>query len=276
MTRRLADKVAIVTGAGSIAPGWGNGKATAVLFAREGARVLAVDIDRAAAKETVAIITGEGGDATVCVADVTAADQVQAMIESCRVTYGQINILHNNVGILAPGGVVEQSEADWDRVVAVNLKSMFLTCKYAIPEMVAQGGGSIINLSSISGLRYLGIDYVSYPTTKAAIIQFTRVTAAQYGPFGIRCNAILPGFVRTPMVEATVVDVFKGEIADDPDARAAAIDEYLAKRTAAIPLGYWGDAWDIARAALFLASDEARYITGIELVVDGGVTQVMA
>ena len=270
MTGRLQDKVAIVTGAGSIGPGWGNGKATAALFAREGAKVLCTDINPEAAEETAGIIRDEGGEASVIGGDVSQTSDVQAIVEACLDAYGCIDILHNNVGIVKGGGVVEQSEEDWDRAVAVNLKSMFLTCKYVIPHMQAQNSGSITNLSSISALRYLGIDYVSYPTTKAAIIQFTKVTAAQYGPWNVRVNAILPGFNRTPMVDHAVVEMLKrGTNAD------MTVEKYLEWREAKIPLRRWGDAWDIAKAAVFLSSDDANYITGLEMVVDGGVTLVL-
>lgn len=270
MTGKLEGKVAIVTGAGSIGPGWGNGKATAVLFAREGAKVLCTDINLGAAEETAGIIRDEGGEASTIGGDVSQSDHVQAMVEACLDNFGRVDILHNNVGIVAPGGAVEQTEEDWDRTVAVNLKSMFLTCKYVIPHMQAQNSGAINNLSSISALRYLGINYVSYPTTKAAINQFTKVTAAQYGPWNIRVNSILPGFNRTPMVDHAVVEMLKRSTNSD-----MTIDKYLEWREAKIPLRRWGDAWDIAKAALFLASDDASYITGLEMVVDGGTTLVL-
>ncbi|NNE86036.1 MAG: SDR family oxidoreductase [Alphaproteobacteria bacterium] len=270
MAGKLQDKIAIVTGAGSIGPGWGNGKATAVLFAREGAKVMCTDINPEAAEETAGIIRNEGGTASVIAGDVSKSDHVQAIVDACLSEFGRIDILHNNVGIVAPGGVVEQSEEDWDRVVAVNLKSMFLTCKYVIPHMQTQNSGAINNLSSISGLRYLGIDYVSYPTTKAAINQFTKVTAAQYGPWNIRVNSILPGFNRTPMVDHAVVEMLKRGTNTD-----MTVDKYIEWREAKIPLRRWGDAWDIAKAAVFLASDDASYITGLEMVVDGGTTLVL-
>jgi len=276
MADRLAGKVAIVAGAGSIGPGWGNGKATAVLFAREGAKVLLVDRSREAAEETAAAIRGEGGICAVHAADVATAEGCEGMVAACVAAWGRLDVLHNNVGILAHGGAVEHTLADWDRVLAVNLTSVFLGCKYAIPQMIANGGGSIITLSSISSNRYLGINYVSYPVTKAAINQFTKVTAAQYGRHNIRVNAILPGFIRTPMVELTVVDAFKGQGQLDAAARDRTITEYLAKRNAQIPLGRWGEGWDVAKAALFLASDDSAYISGIELPVDGGAATMLA
>ena len=202
--------------------------------------------------------------------DVSKSDHVQEIINRCLDEFGRIDILHNNVGIVKPGGAAEQSEDDWDRAMAVNLKSVFLTSKFCIPQMKKQKGGSIINLSSISALRYLGIDYVSYPTSKAAINQFTKVSAAQYGPWNIRVNAILPGFNRTPMVYHAVIEMLKNN-SDE----TMTIEKYLKWREDKIPLRRWGDAWDIAKAAVFLASDDSSYITGLELVVDGGTTLVL-
>jgi NAD(P)-dependent dehydrogenase (short-subunit alcohol dehydrogenase family) len=240
------------------------------LFAREGAKVFAADINTESAEETAEIIRAEGGECTVCETDVSQAGAVAKMVSACQDAYGRIDILHNTVGTLTPGGAAETSEEDWDFVCNVNLKSVFLTCKHVIPQMQKQKEGAIINVSSISSRRYLGINYISYPTTKAAINQFTRMTAVQYGPWGIRCNAILPGFVKTPMVEQTVVSAVQKST--DPEATP---ENYYARREAQIPLRRMGDAWDVAGAALFLASDDAKYITGIELVVDGGVELVL-
>ncbi len=259
---RLKDKVAIVTGAGSSGPGWGNGKATAVLFAREGAKVFAVDINPAAAGETGQIIDQEGGACTIHQTDLTIADQVETMVERCIETYGRVDVLHNNVGILEVGGPVEASEESWDRVVAVNLKSMFLTCKYVLPHMVTQGGGVIVNISSIVGIRYLGVPYVSYSATKAAILQLTQTVALEYAEKNIRANAILPGLMNTPMIVEPLKDVY-----GDGD-----VEKMIEVRNNQVPMKKMGDAWDVAHAALFLASDEAKYITGAQLVVDGGLT----
>ncbi len=261
---RLRGKTAVVVGAGSIGPGWGNGKATAVTFAREGAQVFCVDRNPAAAAETMKIITGEGGKATAFTADVSRAGEVEAMVKACLGTYGRIDVLHNNVGIAEMGSVVEVSEADWDRVFAVNLKSAFLAMKHVIPIMVAQGGGSIINISSIASIRHLGISYVSYGTSKAAMNQMTRTTAVEFARQHVRVNAILPGLMKTPMVEHSA-GLAASYSAGDVEAMWRA-------RDAQVPMGHMGDAWDVANAALFLASDESRYITGIELVVDGGIT----
>ncbi len=261
MPGRLDGKVALVTGAGSIGPGWGNGKASAVLFAREGAKVLAVDINLDAAREARQLIAAEGGTCEAIACDVSQNDQVAATVAACIERFGRIDILHNNVGIVALGGPVEASEESWDRVNAVNVKSMFLTCKHAIPHMQRQGGGAIVNIASIAGIRWLGVPYISYSATKAAIIQFTRAVALQYARTGIRANAILPGLMNTPMVHASIVEAY-GNTSDD----------MVRARDAQCPMGHMGDAWDVAYAALFLASDEAKYITGTELIVDGGLT----
>ena len=262
MGRRLPDQVAIVTGAGSGGPGWGNGKATAVLFAREGARVFAVDINLAAAEETREIIIAEGGQCTACQADVSQSVDVAAMVEACLATYGRIDILHNNVGILEVGGCVEASEESWDRVNEVNLKSVFLTCKHVLPHMERQGGGAIVNISSVAGIRWLGVPYVSYSATKGAVNQLTQSIALQYARKKIRANAILPGFMETPMVAHSLAETYaEGDI-----------EKMVEIRNQLCPTGEMGDAWDVAHAALFLASAEARYITGTQLVVDGGLT----
>ena len=262
MGDRLKDKVAIVTGAGSIGPGWGNGKATAVLFAREGAKVFAVDINLAAVEETKGIVDQEGGACTCHKADVSKSEQVRALVERCMETYGRVDILHNNVGILDVGGPVETSEESWDHVNAVNLKSMFLTCKYVLPHMERQGGGVIVNVSSIVSIRWLGVPYVSYSATKGAINQLTQSVAMQYAKKNIRANAILPGFMNTPMVAKSLAGTYSG----------GDVEKMIEIRNNLCPTGKMGDAWDVAFAALFLASDEAKYITGAQLVVDGGLT----
>ena len=261
---RLRGKTAMVVGAGSIGPGWGNGKATAVTFAREGAEVFCVDRNAAAAEETVKIIASEGGKAAAFTADVSRAIEVEAMVEACLRVFGRIDVLDNNVGIAEMGSVIEVSEAEWDRVFAVNLKSAFLAMKHVIPVMRRQGGGSIINISSIASIRHLGISYVTYATSKAAMNQMTRTTAVEFAADHIRVNAILPGLMKTPMVEHSAGLASSYGAGD--------IEAMWRARDAQVPMGHMGEAWDVANAALFLASDESRYITGIELVVDGGVT----
>ena len=268
MAGRLAGKTAVVVGAGSIGPGWGNGKATAVLFAREGAQVFCVDINEAAARETAEIIRGEGGEAEAWQADASRSADVERAVAGCLDRFGRIDVLDNNVGIVEIGGVVELSEEAWDRVFAVNLKSCYLAMKHVIPLMERQGGGSIVNISSIASIRFLGVSYATYYATKAAMNHLTRTTAAEYASKKIRVNAILPGLMKTPMVErsAGLAQSYAG----------GDIEAMWSARDAQVPMGHMGDAWDVANAALYLASDEARYVTGIELVVDGGITLKVA
>ena len=261
MAGRLQDRIAIVAGAGSVGPGWGNGKATAVLFAREGAKVLCADINEDAAAETAGIIAGEGGAAAAIRADVTERAQVEALAARALELWGGIDILHNNVGIVDVGGPVETSEESWDRVMDVNIKSMFLTCKAVLPVMEAAGRGAIVNISSVSGIRWLGVPYISYAASKAAVINFTRAVALQYAAKGIRANTILPGLMNTPMIVEPLTKVYGGEF-----------EKMVELRDAQCPMGHMGEGWDVAHAALFLASDEAKYITATELVVDGGLT----
>lgn len=264
MTGRLNNKVAIVIGAGSVGPGWSNGKAAAVLFAREGARVCCVDICAESAEETAHIIREEGGSAIPFRADASRSGDVKAAVDACLAAFGRVDILHNNVGIVMRGGVVELEEADWDRVFNINLKSVYLAMKHVIPHMAAQGGGSIVNVSSIASLRYLGANYVGYYTTKAAINHMTRVTAAEYASRQVRINAVLPGLMDTPMARKSAIETH--------GVSAEGIEDAWKKKAARIPMGWMGDAWDVARAAVFFASDESRFITGAELVVDGGLT----
>ncbi len=262
MIGRLKDKVAIVTGAGSVGPGWGNGKANSVSFAREGAKVFAIDISLPAAEETKGIIEKEGGICAIQKVDVSNSGEVKTMVEQCIQTYGRIDILHNNVGIVIAGGPVETSEETWDRVMAVNLKSMFLTCKYVLPYMEKQGGGVIINISSIAAIRYTGIPYITYYTTKAGILGLTQGIALQYATKNIRANAILPGLMQTPMFVEPLKEAYA----------AGDVEKMFEIRNKQCPTGKMGDAWDVAHAALFLASDESKYITGAQIVVDGGIT----
>ena len=262
MAGRLADKVALVVGAGSVAPGWGNGKACAVLFAREGARVLAADIKLQAAEETVAIIEAEDGTALAHQADATQPGEVEAMIARCLEAFGRIDVLHNNVGGSIPGGPVEIAPDDWDANLVYNLKTAYLACKHALPVMERQGGGAIVNVSSIAGMRYVDRPLASYQAAKAGLVQFSRALGVQYARQKIRCNCVVPGLMNTPLVTHRLVDK------DDP-AKAAAV---IARRDALVPMGHMGDAWDVAYAALYLASDEAKYVTATEIVVDGGLT----
>jgi NAD(P)-dependent dehydrogenase (short-subunit alcohol dehydrogenase family) len=254
---RLAGKVAIVTGAGSRAEGIGNGRATAVVFAREGARVLCVDQSKDAAEATRAMIAGEGGEAAVFAADVTRSGDCRGMVEEAVRRWGRLDILDNNVGIGGRATVVEVEEGDWDHMMRVNVTSMMLTSKHAIPAMAKGGGGAIVNISSISALRPRGL--TPYTVSKGAVIALTRAMAVDHAAQGIRVNCIAPGPVYTPMVYA-----------------AGMSPELRDQRRRASPLGIEGTGWDIAHAALFLASDEARYVTGVVLPVDGGVTLTSA
>ena len=262
MTGRLDGKVAIVTGAGCVGPGWGNGRAAAVMFAREGARIFAVDRDSEAMDETVARIRVDGGEVRTHLCDVTDGGQVAAMVSACVEAFGTVDILVNNVGGSAPGGPVALSEEAWDRQIDTNLKSVFLTCKHVIPVMEAGGGGAIVNTASTSGLRWTGAAQVGYASAKAAIIQFSRVTAVEYAKKKIRVNTVVPGQMHTPMVETRLAGQRAG----------GDLEALIASRIARIPLGFMGDGRDTAAAALFLASDEARFITGTEIIVDGGMT----
>jgi NAD(P)-dependent dehydrogenase (short-subunit alcohol dehydrogenase family) len=248
---RLAGKVAIVTGAGSRGPGLGNGKATAILFAREGARVLCVDVMEERAEETVGLIRAEGGEAEPFAADVTRAGDCRAMVAAAAERWGGLDVLHNNVGIESRRDLLDVTEEEWDRVLSVDLKSMFLATREAVPAMTARGGGAVVCVSSVSGMR--GHGRTAYAAAKAGVIGFVRSVAVQLGPKGIRVNAIAPGTVWTPMVEDL-----------GPEARE--------RRRRATPLGTEGTGWDVGWGAVYLASDEARWVTGQVLVIDAGLT----
>ena len=261
MGDRLKDKVVFLTGAGSIGPGWGNGKAAAVAFAREGAKVFALDINADAVEETAEIIRGEGGMVETRVCDVSKSGEVEQAVAEAEETFGRIDVLHNNVGIIDPGGPEDLTEEQWDRLMAINVKSLYLTCRSILPIMTAQGRGSIINISSIASTHSLGYSCISYSASKGAVNAFTRDIALNYGPKGTRCNSILPGLMNTPLIHmGNVTEVY------------GSTEEMVRQRDALVPLGTMGDAWDVAWASVFLASDEAKFITGIELVVDGGIT----
>jgi NAD(P)-dependent dehydrogenase (short-subunit alcohol dehydrogenase family) len=262
MPGRLQGKVALVTGAGCVGPGWGNGRATAVRFAEEGAKVFAADLSGDAMKETVERIRAAGGEVTAHVCDVTSSASVAGMVAACLKAYGRIDILVNNVGGSAAGGPVEMDETVFDGQLDYNLKSVFLTCKHVLPIMEKQGAGAIVNLASTSGIRWTGSAQVGYASSKAGVIQFSRVTAVQYASKGIRVNTVIPGQLHTPMVEARLAKQRTG----------GDVEALLKSRVRRIPLGFMGDGRDTANAALFLASDEARFVTGTEIVVDGGMS----
>lgn len=258
MGQRVKDKVALVFGAGSSGPGWGNGKAAAALYAREGARVYAVDVRAEAAEETRRVIEAEGGQCAALVADVTQSAQIQAVVARVLDEAGRIDILHNNVGITEMGGPIEASEESWHRVLDTNLTGVFLTCKHVLPAMLAQGGGSIINISSLASIQVNTYPYTSYYAAKAGLNHLTRSLAVRYAPDNIRVNAVLPGMIDTPLIYQQIAGQFQD------------VEAMRQRRNAASPMGRMGDAWDVAHAALFLASDEAKYITGVCLPVDGG------
>ena len=257
---RLKGRVVIVFGAGSAGQGWGNGKAAAVAYAREGAHVVAVDREPAAAEETAAIIADLGGQGSAHAADVTSSDSIKAVVDAVLAREGRIDVLHNNVGITIMGGPVELTEAQWDTTFDVNLKSAFLTCKHVLPAMLRQRRGVITNISSIAAVRYTGYPYSAYYAAKAGVNQFTAGLAIQHAKDGIRANAIMPGLMNTPLIYQQI----SGQYAD-AEAMAMARHE-------ACPMGRMGTAWDIAKAAVFLASDDASYITGVCLPIDGGLT----
>ena len=258
---RLKNKVAMVIGAGQ-RPGrtMGNGRATAVLFAREGARVLAVDRNLDSAEETVGLIRKEGGEAYAFAADVTDESSLRAAVAACLERWKRIDVLHYNVGISIAGGdapVTEITAEAFDRIVAVNLRGMVMACKHVLPVMRNQRSGVIINISSIAA--WSDYPYVTYKTSKAAVIALTQQIAIQNAKYGIRANVILPGLIDTPMAVDTRTET-----------TGRSREEVVAERNARVPMGKMGTAWDVAYAALFLASDEAGFITGIALPVDGG------
>ena len=259
---RLDGKVAIVTGAGCVGPGWGNGRAIAVRFAEEGARVFAVDKDLGAMVETLALVREAGGNAMPYACDVTDSSAIIRLVAACTEAYGGIDILVNNVGGPAPGGPVKLSEDDWDRQIDINLKSVFLMCKHVLPVMEARGRGSIVNIASTSGIRWTGASAVGYATAKAGVIQFGRVVGVEYASRGIRVNSVLPGQLHTPLVDAVLAR----------DQSGGDIETLLKRRQARIPMPFMGDGRDTANAALYLASDEARFVTGAEILVDGGMS----
>jgi NAD(P)-dependent dehydrogenase (short-subunit alcohol dehydrogenase family) len=260
----LKGKVALIAGAGTVGPGWGNGKATAVLFARQGAQVFGTDVEFAAAEETRSIIEKEGGACVVRRCDMTASAEVKAAVEACLERFGRIDILVNNVGGSAPGDPVAMTEDVWDDQLDHNLKTAFLGCKHVLPVMEKQGGGAIVNISSVAGFSHQvgGRVHVAYSTAKSGLMGFTRSTAIAYVKKGIRCNLVVVGTMHTPLVEQRLMKQLG----------AAEAADLVARRHAGVPIGRMGDAWDVAHAVLFLASDEARYITATHLVVDGGLT----
>lgn len=256
----LKNKVALVMGCGAVAEGWGNGRATAVLFARQGAKVFGTDLKLEAAQTTLDLIEAEGHEGAVRQCDATRSDQVAQAVAECVERFGRIDILVNNVGVSQPGGPVDMDEEVWDAQIQVNLKGAFLACKHVIPHMQRQGGGSIVSISSVAGLRYVGKPQVAYAAAKAALMHFTRTSAVIHAPERIRLNCVVPGLMHTPLFEGLAAKYAKGDI-----------EGFTAHRNGQVPMKHMGTGWDTAHATLFLAADESRYVTGTEIVVDGGL-----
>jgi NAD(P)-dependent dehydrogenase (short-subunit alcohol dehydrogenase family) len=258
MVDRLKGKTAIVFGAGSSGAGWGNGKAAAVVYAREGARVACVDLVHEAAEETASTIVKEGGEAVAIAADVTDMSSVEAAVAQAVTAFGRIDILHNNVGVTHMGGPVELTEEQFEAALKLNIGPVYRTAKAVIPHMLRQGGGAIVNISSLAAIRWTGYPYFAYYAAKAAVNQATVALAMQYARHGIRANCIMPGLIDTPLIYRQISNQY------------ASVEDMVAARNAAVPMGRMGTAWDVANAAVFLASDEAQFITGVCLPVDGG------
>ena len=258
----LTGRVIFVSGGGSAGPGWSIGRASCVTYARLGAKVCVVDRDPASAEETTRLILEEGGIAKTFVGDVSEQDQVKRLFNEARQQLGPIDVLHHNVGIGKVGGPMETSVEDFDRIHKVNVASLLLAAHEVLPEMVSRGKGNIIAISSVAGMRYLGYPHLAYSVTKAANTQFIRMIAQQYADKGIRANTVVPGLIDTPRIANTVAKMFSEN----------GLDEARAARDRQVPMGRSGTAWEVAHACAFLVSDAASYITGTELVVDGGIT----
>ena len=263
----LKGKVAIVMGSGAVTgpsdlPPIGNGRAAAMVYAREGATVVAVDLDLEMAQETKQLIEKEGGSCSVFEADVSCAKGCQAVAEQSLKAYGRIDILHNNVGIGArkPGGILEADEEDWDRVMRVNVKSIFHACRAVVPQMIKQSSGVIINISSVGSVLHAYPALFIYTISKAAVNTFTRCLAYELADKGIRVNCIMPGMIDTPVIYKEILPLYNGDI-----------EKMRKDRAARVPMKQMGEPWDIAEASLFLASDNSKYITGQILSVDGGL-----
>jgi NAD(P)-dependent dehydrogenase (short-subunit alcohol dehydrogenase family) len=258
MSNRLSGRTVLVFGAGSSGNGWGNGKAAAVTYARAGAIVGCIDLSLEAAAETADLIEQEGGTARAIQADVTHLASVETAVNGFHAEFGRIDVLHNNVGTTQMGGPVELTEQQFQTSLDVNLGSVYRTAKVVIPHMLAAGSGSVINVSSLAAIRWTGYPYFSYYAAKAAVNQATVAIALQYAKASIRANCVMPGLIDTPLIYR--------EISGQYGSR----EEMVAARNATVPMGRMGDAWDVANACLFLASDDAKFITGVCLPVDGG------
>lgn len=267
---RLQNKTCLIFGGGSVGGEITNGLAAAIVYAREGANVSIVDLSEDAVRDGLSRIRTEceapGIDERLLgfVGDATEDASVRNAVERTVARFGRIDVLHNNVGIARMGGPVEQSLDEWNLVMNVNLTSMFLSCKHVLPVMLEQGSGSIVNIGSIGGMRYIGYNYPSYSASKGAVAQFTQNLALEYASRGIRANTIAPGYINTPMIYRQISSAYE------------TVEEMVAARDALSPTGRMGDSFDVANAALFLASDESRYVNGICLPVDGGLVQSAA
>lgn len=262
-TERLKGRVALILGAGTSAPGVSIGKASSIAMACAGASVAALDFNLAAAQEVTQEITALDGKAIAYQADVANFEAMQTAIERVMQDFGRIDILQINAGIGRVGGPAETSLEDWDRIQKVNVESILIAAKLVAPIMIQQAAGSIIGVSSVAGMRYLGYPHLAYNVTKAAVIHFIKMLAQQYAGQGIRANTIVPGLIDTPRIQKNVAKVFDAN-ADMEKTRRA--------RDQQVPMGRMGSPWEVAAVATFLASDDASYITGTEIVVDGGLT----
>lgn len=258
---RLDGKVALVVGCGASGEGLGNGQAITITLARQGAKVVGLDLNLEAAERTAEQIRAEGHGIDVFAANATKAADIEAAVARCLELHGRIDILVNNVGQSEPGDPVTMAEETWHQQISLNLDTAFLGCKAVIPVMEKQGGGAIVSISSVAGMRYVGKPQVGYAAAKSALMQMTRTTAVIYAEKGIRLNCVVPGLVFTPLVKRLADKYAGGEY-----------EAFVNKRHQQVPMKRMGDAWDVANAVAFLTSDEAGYITGQSLVVDGGLT----
>jgi len=267
---RLQNKTCVIIGGGSVGGEITNGLAAAITYAREGADVVIVDLTDEAVTDALVRVRLECADQDLTpqllgiVGDATDDASMRDAIAQTIERFGKIDVLHNNVGIARMGGPIEQSLEEWQQVLNVNLTSMFITCKHVLPHMLERSSGSIVNIGSVGGMRYIGYNYPSYSATKGAVAQFTQNLAIEYAGRGIRANTVAPGYIDSPMIYRQISDAYD------------TVEEMVAARDALSPTGKMGDSFDVANAALFLASDEARYINGVCLPVDGGLVQSVA
>ena len=265
MAGRLASKKVLLLGAGSVGEGIGNGRAMAVIFSREGADIVGVDVNLAAAEATAALVQAEGREMAALAGDVTDPKDLARIIDEAEQKLGRIDILVNNVGGSIPGGPEEITPEQWDAQFRFNVGYVHNSTRIVAPRMAKQGGGAIVNISSIAGVRHLGHDLAAYAASKAALQQYSKVASVRYAPQNVRINTVIPGLMFTPLVYARLAHQQAGGDAD----------ALIAKRHAKPPMNRMGDAWDVAYAALYLASDEAKYVTGAEIMVDGGLSNTV-